>query len=202
MNLEFSGEIAGWFEKDLIWFITDPSHSPDLEIVIDSIKPEASWLKAFGTRPEGDIPDAYETLGITYNVTLHAHTHVGGDSLSVTIPINIGINKNLTPYFRTDRRVCPNFFAGKSYLCDFVANSAIFPDDIPYTVEFAPNFPIPQWIRLDDNKLIADRVSDKKQISHIYFVLKNIPGGASKIQDYLIYVQDNEFQMIPVSKHQ
>jgi len=51
---------------------------------------------------------------------LHAHTNVGGDSLGVTIPISIGINKHLTPYFRKDKSICPNFYEGKSYLYDFV----------------------------------------------------------------------------------
>lgn len=201
-GIEFSGEIAGWFEENLKWYITDPTKSHDLEIVIDSIKPESSWLQASGTKIKGMIPDDNETLGITYEVRLHAHTKVGGDSVGVTIPISIGINKHLTPYFRTDRSICPNFYAGKSYLCDFVANNAVFPNDIPYAVEFAPDFPIPQWIRLEDNKLIADRVSDEEQFTSIYLVLKNVPGGASKIQQYLIYVQEDGFQMIPVLKHQ
>jgi hypothetical protein len=201
-GIEFSGEIAGWFEKDLKWYITDPTKSHDLEILIDSIKPESSWLKASSTKIKGMIPDDNETLGITYEVKLHAHTKVGGDSESVTIPISIGINKHLTPYFRTDRVFCPNFYSGKSYLCDFVANNAVFPNDITYTVEFAPDFPIPQWIRLEDNKLIADRVSDEEQFTSIYLVLKNVPGGASKIQEYLIYVQEDGFQLIPVVTHQ
>ena len=73
---------------------------------------------------------------------------------------------------------------------NFVANNVVFPNDIPYTVEFAPDFRIPQWIRLEDNKLIADRVSDEEQFTRIYLVLKNVPGGTSKIQEYLIYVQE------------
>lgn len=201
-GIEFSGAIAGWFEEDLKGYITDPSYSPDLEIVIDSIKPQASWLKAFGTTIKGEVPEAHETLGITYEVRLHAHTKMGGDSVGVTIPIHIGINKYLTPYFRSDRSICPDFYAGKSYLCDFVANNAVFPNDIPYTVEFAPDFPNPQWIRLEDNKLIADRVSDEESFTRIYLVLKNVPGGASKIEEYLIYVQEDGFKMIPVLKHQ
>ncbi len=200
-GIEYSAEVAEWFRRDLRGYITDPTHSSDLEIIIDSTHPEAPWLTAYGTEIKGSVPYEPEVLGTTYEVRLHAHTNAGGDSAQATLLISVGINKNLTPRFTRNKSICPNFYSGQSYLCDFVANNSVVPTDIPYTVEFAAGFPVPHWLRLEDNKLIAERVSDEKRFTDVYFVLKNIPGGASDVINYLIYVQDGGIHLLPKRTH-
>ena len=75
-------------------------------------------------------------------------------------------------------------YAGQPYLYNFIELNDVEPryNDIPYTVQFAKGYNNPEWLRIEDNKLIADKVPNNlDQNQNIYITIKNIPGGTSAV---------------------
>lgn len=193
-GIKLFGEAGELFMSDLSMSITDPASDSSLKIVVDKIEPLASWLKVSSYEPkkmEGVIPE--ESVGIEYQITLHVNSSIGGNSDSVIIPLKIAINKGLTPHFYAANPQLPLVYEGQAYFYDFVENNDISPEyrNIPYQVELAEGYINPSWLRLEDNKLIADKVpSSVDQITPLFITIKNQPGGKSKVITLDLFVMN------------
>ncbi len=179
-------KVAGTqFYKDLSEHINDPAHDSSLRIVLDKVEPYVTWLRVSSLNPtilEGAIPP--EAAGQLFQLTLYASTSVGGRSEPITIPLQIKINKELTPRFKAANPILPMVYTGQPFFYDFVANRDIYPeyDDAPYEVKFAEKSEHLDWLRIEDNKLIADMVPEiRDRHINIKVVIKNIPGGMSEV---------------------
>lgn len=165
--------------------IIDPASDSNLKLVIEKIKPDASWLKISAINPtalNGKVPDS--AVGQNYLITLAASTPTGGTSDKKTIPLMIAINKDKTPRFYQANPNLPLLYEGQSYSYDFVANNDVEPEfnDVPYSVTLAKGYPNPDWVSIKNNKLIVDKVPEHlEQMEKIFITIKNIPGGISKV---------------------
>ncbi|CEG56032.1 hypothetical protein [Legionella fallonii] len=180
-------KVAGTqFYKDLSEYINDPAHDSSLRVVFDKVEPEVPWLSVSSLNPtvlEGAIPP--DATGQLFQLTLRATTSVGGSSDPITIPLQININKERTPRFKAANPILPMIYPGQPFFYDFVANRDIYPeyDDAPYEINFAEEYELPTWLRIEENKLIADLVplEDIGDEVNLKVVIKNIPGGMSEI---------------------
>lgn len=191
-GIELTGQAGASFYEDIGHFVTDPANDRDnLKIIIDSVKPEAPWLSIYKTRFSGIIPE--EALDQTYEIKLHANTAIGGDSDPETILLKVGVNQSKTPQFRVDAPKFPSLYMGQPYLYDFVANHDVYPDynEIPYTVEFAEGHEHPDWLNIEDNKLVAVEVPyGDMRVERVYLTIKNILGGKSGVESFFLFVTD------------
>ncbi len=178
-------KVAGTqFYKDLSEYINDPAHDSSLRVVLDKVEPEAAWLSVSSINPtilEGAVPP--EASGQLFQLTLRATT-VGGGSDPVTIPLQINVNKERSPRFKAANPILPMVYPGQPFFYDFVANRDIYPeyDDAPYEIQFADKSEHPTWLRIEENKLVADMVPEIRD-RHVIIkvVIKNIPGGMSEV---------------------
>ena len=174
--------------EDLSGYINDPAHDPNIKLILDKVEPAATWLSISSLNPmilEGTVPD--DATGQKYLLTLRANTSTGGSSEPVTIPLQISIDPEQAPQFKSDQPILPIVYLGQPYFYDFVANNDIYPeyDETPYQIKFAKDFTPPTWLRLEDNKLISDSVPDDiSRLINIKVVIKNKPGGKSG--DYIL----------------
>jgi hypothetical protein len=180
-------QLAGnQFFIDISNQIQDPADDPDLKVVIDKIEPNASWLNIslLNHRAlEGLIPE--KVTGQKYEVTLHANTRIGGDSKSITVPLQISIDPSRTPQFKEDNPNLPILFPGQPFSYNFVENRDIYPEyeDAAYEIEFAHGYEHPTWLKLQNNRLFAEPMvpGDLDELSvDIHLVITNKPGGQSK----------------------
>ena len=184
-NFKIFGEAGRIFRSDLRMKIVDPVSDSSLKIVVDQIEPLAPWLKVSSYEPtklEGVIPE--ESVGTEYQITMHANTETGGNSDSVTIPLQVAINERLTPRFYAANPQFPMVYEGQPFFYDFVENHDISPEysDIPFQVELADGYKNPSWLRLEDNKLIADVVpGNLYPFIPLFITIKNQPGGKSQM---------------------
>ncbi len=184
-GIKLSGAAGALFQKDFRANITDPTADGSLKLILDKIEPAAPWLAYSSSNPtqlDGVVPQG--DIGQRYQLTLHANTAIGGDSDRVTIPMQIAIDKTKTPQFYSDKPQLPLVYAGQTYFYDFVGCNDVIPgySDTPYAVELAKGYNNPGWLRIKDNKLIADKVPEHlKQKQQIFITIKNIPGGESKV---------------------
>lgn len=193
-GVELTGSAGAAFHNDFRANITDPTADAHLKLILDKVEPDAPWLSMSSWNPTGlDGVVPLDSVGQTYQLTFHANTTVGGNSDPVIIPLNILINKNKTPYFYSDNPQFSPLYVGQSYVYDFVINNDIYPEytDIPYLVELAKDYDNPEWLRITDNKLIADKVpDDAAQVQEIFLTLKNIPGGKSEVLPFLLIIMN------------
>ena len=193
-GIELNGAAGEKFQHDFRAKTTDPTTDGSLKLVIDQIKPEARWLTFSQNNPvelEGDVP--LDVVGQLYQVTLHANTAVGGDSEPVTIPLQIAIDESKTPRFYSDNPQLPLGYAGQPYLYNFVDCDDVIPkySDIPYTVELAKDHNNPDWLRIDDNKLIVDEIPDNlKSMQTVCITIKNGPGGRSNVLSFNLIIMN------------
>jgi hypothetical protein len=76
----------------------------------------------------------------------------------------------------------PVIHCHQPYLYDFVKNNAVYPDyeAEPYRIEFAPDEQPPDWLRIENNQLIADDVPELTGTSlKLNIVISNTAGGSS-----------------------
>lgn len=169
--------------EDLSGYIDDPAHDANLKLTLDKVEPAAPWLGISSLNPtvlEGTVPD--KDTGQQFKLTLRAHTSVGGASEPIVIPLQISIDPKQTPRFKVAKPLMPIVYPGQPFIYDFVANKDISPEynDAPYEIKFADGFNPPDWLRLEENKLISDMVpEDIYGDIDIKIVIKNIPGGSS-----------------------
>ena len=171
--------------EDLSGYINDPAHDSNLKVILEKVEPEASWLRISSlnsTVLEGSVPD--KVTGQLFKLTLRASTPIGGSSDPVIIPLQISVRKDRTPGFKEDNPIFPLIYPGQAFFYDFVANRDIYPeyDDAPYEIKFADDYKHPGWLRLEDNKFIADEVPDTiDSMIEVYVTIKNVPGGQSHV---------------------
>lgn len=171
--------------EDLSSYIKDPTHDSNLKVLLDKVEPAAPWLSISSLNPtvlEGTVPN--EATGKKYQLTLRANNSVGGSSESVLIPLQISVDREQTPRFREANPIFSRIYQGQAFVHDFVENRDIYPeyDDAPYVIQFAEGYDHPTWLRLENNKLIADLVpEDLDYIIYLNLVIKNIPGGSSGV---------------------
>ncbi|MDI1351569.1 MAG: putative Ig domain-containing protein, partial [bacterium] len=142
-------------------YINDPGQDSNLQVILEKVEPAAPWLSISSLNPtvlEGNVPD--KAIGPKYLLTLRANTSIGGSSEPVIIPLQITIKKERTPRFKAANPLIPMIYPGQSFIYDFVANKDIYPEysDAPYEIKFAEGFNPPPWLRLENNRLIADLV--------------------------------------------
>lgn len=184
-EMVLKGEAGTQFYSDLRANITDLSSDSRLKLVLDKVEPAAPWLTVSAQNPtvlEGIVPK--DAVGQTYQLTMYANTTVGGNSELVTIPLLIAIDKSKTPHFYLPKPVLPLLYAGQPYLYDFVGFNDVEPqyNDIPYTIELAKEHYNPEWLRIEDNKLIVDKVPNNLNSNQdVYILISNIPGGKSEV---------------------
>lgn len=182
---EMNKEAGTQIKEDLSGYLTDPAHSPDLKVILEKVEPEAPWLNISFNSPtvlEGTIPD--KATGQKFLITLRANTPMGGNSEPITVPLTININKEMTPGFRSVKPILPMLYPRQSYFYDFVENRDVYPeyDEEPYQINFAEGYDHPSWLRIENNKLIADLVPDDINfVTEINLVITNIPGGSSHV---------------------
>jgi hypothetical protein len=187
-GIEITRSAHDFLQLNMASYINDPANDNSLKVILDSVHPVAPWLSApYMTELSGVIPD--NAVGQTYKILLHANTATGGNSDPATVLLHIGINKQLTPFIiRTNN--LPVIYEGQPYFYDFNANNAVYPDqkDFPYTVEFAEGYDNPSWLRLENNKLIADNIpEDLEYFTDVFLTVKNVPGGISQVQHISLF---------------
>lgn len=191
-GIELTGSAGAPFHYDFRSNIIDPTADANLKLILDKVEPEAPWLSMSSWNPtelDGIVPKDAE--GKTFQLTFYANTAVGGNSDPINIPLNISIDPDKTPHFYSDSPKLPIFYAGQPYFYDFVDCNDIDPEyaNIPYTVELAKGYNNPEWLRIEDNKLIADRVPDNlKKMQQMFITIKNIPGGESKVFSLPLFI--------------
>ena len=129
---------------------------------------------------QGLIPP--DAIGKKYQIIVHANTNTAGNSDSITIPLQISIDKSKTPAFKSAKPILPIVYPGQPYAYDFVQAQDIIPEyeAIPYDLKFADAHQHPYWLQLKNNCLTAEHIPElEESIITIYLVLKNIPGGES-----------------------
>lgn len=179
------------FSVDLSQYLNDPAQDSSLVIRVDQVEPQleetdkdAFHIGVAAQNPkmlEGYIPE--NAVGKKYYITLHANTHTGGDSEKVRIPLQVSIDKSLTPRFRQNNPQLPLVFPGQPFVHDFAANRDVWPEyeDIPYEISFAEGYTPPPWLKVENNKLfsVSDVPSLEERRIKVVLVIKNIPGGVS-----------------------
>lgn len=182
-GLEFRSEAGALFRQALSPFVTDRDENNNLNIILDKASPEAPWLSISPLYElEGVVP--VEAVGRSYEVTLRASTPSGGSSDPVTVLLHIHTNPDLTPTISVSAARLPLMHAGQPYLFDFTTYEGIFPgyDAFPYRVELADGEENPSWLRIEDNRLIADEVrfDPLHPFPILHLTIQNTPGGISK----------------------
>ena len=138
-----------------------------------------TWLSLNGTLLKGIIPP--DAFGHAYHLTLRASSARGGSSEPITIALDIQINPNKKPQFNS-RFSLPVAIPGQPYLYDFKEHNTVFPEDFPYEVELAVDYPNPGWVEIKNNQLVIDEVQELYELSvPLYLTIKNVPGGASDV---------------------
>ena len=85
----------------------------------------------------------------------------------------------------------PKAIPGQPFFYDFAAQHVVYPDNIPYQIEWADgdNYAHPGWIELKNNQLIVAEVPDIDDlIVPLYVTIRNIPGGVSGIYKIKLHV--------------
>ncbi len=184
------GTAGSVFRHRFNFSVIDPAEDDSLKIIIDKIEPAAPWLSmTTDTDLEGIVPE--DAVGNTYSLTVIAHTNTGGNSDPAVIPLTIEMNELLKPQLISGHPKCPLMHRGKSYVYDFVAHRDIEPlyEDYPYSIELAKGYDNPEWVRIEDNKLIIDRVPEHiKLMKQVYVTIRNTPGGMSNVLSFPLYV--------------
>lgn len=183
-SFELTKDAGMQLQEDLSRFISDPGHDSTLQLILDKIEPDVSWINVSFLNPtvlEGVVPE--NAVGKKFMITLRASTLTGGTSHPVIIPLQINVDKEKTPYLKNKQQNLPLIYPGQSYRYDFNANRDVYPeyDSIPYEIKFASEDSHPYWLKIENNRLLADKVpEDIDSIIKIHIIIKNIPGGQSE----------------------
>lgn len=173
------GEAGNVLDFELSNYITSPGNQ-SVDFFIDKVEPVAPWLFHQGSSLKGVIPP--DAAGLTYSITMHASTIVGGSSKPINIPLQVAIDANKKPYFSGVIHM-PRAQVGEAYQYDFKQNKNVAPADIPYQIELASDYPNPGWVNIKNNQLVIEQVPDIAESEVlVYLFIKNIPGGRSDIK--------------------
>ncbi|WP_028388367.1 Ig domain-containing protein [Legionella fairfieldensis] len=191
-HISLDSVAGGQIVNDLRQSIVDPANASDLTLIIENVEPAAPWLSISSVNPTeliGTVPE--DATGQIYYISLHAWTSIGGSSDTIKIPLKIAIDSKFTPYFTIPEPKLSIAYMGQPYFYDFVANREVSPEyeEIPYVIELAENYQNPSWLRIENNRLIADlipQIDTSEQL--VYVTLRNIPGGPSKVFPLKLYV--------------
>lgn len=190
-GLELSGAAGALVDYDFRSNITDPTLDANLRLILYKVEPTAPWLSMSSENPTlltGRIPS--DAMGQRFQLSFYANTLTGGNSASVTIPLNIAIDERLKPSFKQGSPQLPFLYPGQPFLYDFVEHDDVSPADIPYRVELAREYDNPEWLRITDNKLIADEVPNDLTKDQIIFIkIRNIPGGESGVFTFSLAIR-------------
>ena len=184
-GIALTGTAGTALYQDIRSHIVDPTADSHLKLILDNVKPAAPWLSVSSENPTvitGTVPQ--DAVGQRYQLTLYANTAVSGNSEPVTVSLQIRIDESKTPRFYSAKPALPRLYAGQSYCYDFTNFNDVEPRyyDIPYTVEFSEGFSIPEWIRIENNTLIADKIpSNLEKKQQLLITIKNTPGGKSEV---------------------
>lgn len=164
------------FHFDVLNYISNTQGHP-VHLYIDKIDPLAPWIEHDNQSLTGLVP--LDAVGQLFKITLRASTAAGGSSMTMTVPLQIGINKELTPKL-IEYKNLPIATPGQAYFHDFLEHPNVTPS-IPYQIELDKNFPNPGWIALKDNKLFIEQVPELyERLVFLYFRITNLPGGTSE----------------------
>ncbi|ARH01210.1 Ig domain-containing protein [Legionella micdadei] len=186
--------VGNEFSYDMRKQVIDPTNDPNPKLVIDHIEPQAEWLQISPIDPTlltGSVP--LDVTGQKYQITLRVNTRIGGDSYPIKVTLSIAADEERKPRFKDANPQMPTVYPGQPFYHDFVLNHDIFPEyeDTPYVVEFAQTHEKPCWLRIEDNKLIADLVPDlEEQFLQIYLTIQNVPGGKSEVIPLSLFVMN------------
>lgn len=164
--------------------VIDSTKDANLRISLDRTEPAIDWLhmaRADSTLLVGAVPS--DVPGQEFKLTFHAHNTQGGDSEPVVATLKITTNSRYKPQFQGANPILPYMLPGTNYFYDFNAHRDIFPEGIPFTIEFAPNTTHPDWLHLEQNRLFADTVPDEVEDFSIFVQIRNIPGGLSSVYE-------------------
>ncbi len=203
-NLELNSTAGGEIYYNMQNDIIDPTPQKDgsLRVVIDEVKTQCPnsecdtrWLEVLRHQPtilNGMVP--LDATGRDYTITVHANNKMGGDSEKRDIKLHVGIDPDRKPGLKVQNPIFPRLQPGQAFFHDFVASRDVYPEyeDAPFTIEFDESAEHPYWLRLEDNKLIVDKVPEDVE-GFIFFriIIKNIPGGASEPVELLLRVNSN-----------
>ncbi|CEG56766.1 Ig domain-containing protein [Legionella fallonii] len=171
--------------ENLADYVKDPAHNSSLKVVLDKVEPAASWLSISSSNPtvlEGVVP--LEAVGQLFQLTLRASTSIGGSSDPIKIPFQIDFDPDKKPRFKAANPVMPMIYPDQFFYYDFAANRDVFPEyeEVPYEIKYAEDFVPPTWLRIENNKLIAERIpGELNEDIRIKVVIKNTPGGVSEV---------------------
>jgi hypothetical protein len=174
---------------DIAKHVKTPGATP-YTLIIDKTEPRVDWI----THDQNilKIQAPIDATGEKINITLRVSTQDGGPSEPITIPLQVDIDPEMTPYFKDSDLSLPMAAAGHPYFFDFFENNAVYPDNIPYQIEWADEarYVHPGWIELKNNQLIVNEVPEMDAFEVPLFVtIKNIPGGVSKVKEIDLYIR-------------
>ncbi len=183
-GIELQAEAGSSFDFDMAQYIIDPSIDGSLQMVLHQVEPFAHWISQLAdqtTQLHVDVPP--DAAGQRYRIQVSANTRLGGDSELAVITLQIAIDPEKTPRLLTDILQIPPVFAGQPYRYDFSTCLDVSPlySSMPFVLAFASGYPVPSWLRIENNQLIADEVPDEIGIMDaIYVTITNTPGGQSE----------------------
>lgn len=190
-DFELNQEAEKEFYENVSRHIKNPEEDSNLKLIIDKVEPSAPWLYASSTEPTvltGNVPK--DAVGKKFYITLRAATLIGGSSEPVTIPLQIAVDKTLTPKFKKESPAFPRIYSGQSFFYDFVANKDIVPEfeEAPYKIELTKNAGNPLWLRIENNTLIAESIPKEiDPIVELHVTVSNVPGGESSPYLLILY---------------
>lgn len=191
-GIELKGKAGDLFRTNLFQFITDPTHDDAIQVQLEKMIPPASWLKASPENPvelTGLVPQ--DAAGKTWQLSLRVKSATGGYSDPADVLLKIEPDKSKTPRFHAASPQLPILYPRQACQYDFVANRDIYPefDEAAYVVELEKNANNPDWVRIEDNKLLIDEVPEGlAPVIPIFLSITNVPGGKSEIYTLNLYV--------------
>ncbi|MGQ3891287.1 hypothetical protein [Legionella sp. CNM-4043-24] len=194
-DIVLSATAGSVFRYDFRDDISDPTEDGGLRLYLDRVEPQAEWLKQSSSAPLTltGVPGEGDT-GREYRLTVRAQSALGGMSEPVSVRLQVAINPSLTPMFHAARPHLPLLCAGQHYEYDFVTSGDVYPDysELPYVIELAEEESNPNWLRIEDNRLIIDRVTDGLEPNqYVYLRIRNIPGGRSETYALTLYLSQD-----------
>jgi len=124
---------------------------------------------------------------------MYASNKIGGSSDPQKVKLKIDTNPLLKPQFKTDPPQIQRLKEGEPFFYDFQTNRDIYPEyeDAPYVIKMADGYDNPEWLRIENNKLISDMIpSGIGNVTQIHVVISNTPGGESDVYT-LFLTKDN-----------
>ena len=95
------------------------------------------------------------------------------------------------PRFNTDNPVLPFLIPGTPLFHDFEGSHDVWPEGIPFSIEFAEGYSHPSWLTIKNNQLKAESVPlDIHRDIKFHVIIRNTPGGESQVIALNLYYMD------------